>query len=703
MKKTLAIVVALLMVMTLIPVTAGAQKVESNKGRLSSTEFAPRAEATRAMRDGDIFVDGSMLSESFESTSTLDGWWVYDADQDDETWHWSTSQAEYAYDGTGFMFSYSYYNNAALDTDNWLVTPDLTIDSTGYVFSVYAMSINASWKDHFQVLVGIEGESYDDTSIYPDAWDTLIASTEAPAEYTQFTASLDAYVGETIAIAIRHKDSDELALMVDYVQVGLAGDAVDETSVTVDPATLELEVTYGAQLTATVLPENASFKTVTWTTSDPTVVAVNKNGGVLAMGVGTATVTATTHNGLTATCEVTVVAGDYDFAGNLLTYGVYDLDEGVNPYTWYWVDEFGAMEAEYEDGENKLVKGAWNPIDQLFYAYRSNSDDTMDFVSIDPFNDFAVTVITANIADNPWWMSFGFDTGVMYGGFLNFDSNDDISSFEFATIDLTTGLEDEVIMDVYNQTMGGDEAMEFLPLHCTYAGDGIFIGADYSYGDLLMYVADYQGQGFAAGFVCEDSLSATVGGVATYMQDIYLNPIDGMLYWAYVGGSCEMVVVDVYNGIAVPTGVTGIEGAEGGIECSILDGFYSITPTYTVTFYDMEGNVLDVQEVAEGEDAVAPEAPEVEGYTFVGWDADYTNVTSDLDIYPIYEQNQPAGLPGDADCNGFVNLSDLSLIYLYVLAQGDLTPQGEINADYNGDGSVGFSDISDIYMYILGL
>ena len=65
-------------------------------------------------------------------------------------------------------------------------------------------------------------------------------------------------------------------------------------------------------LTATVTPDNAENKTVTWTTSDANVATVT-NGVVTAVGAGTATITATATNGTadtsddkTATCAVTV-------------------------------------------------------------------------------------------------------------------------------------------------------------------------------------------------------------------------------------------------------------------------------------------------------------------------------------------------------------------------------------------------------------
>ena len=63
-------------------------------------------------------------------------------------------------------------------------------------------------------------------------------------------------------------------------------------SVTVSPATLSLTEGESGTLTATIAPENATDKTVTWSSSDNAVATV-EDGEVTAVGHGTAVITAT--------------------------------------------------------------------------------------------------------------------------------------------------------------------------------------------------------------------------------------------------------------------------------------------------------------------------------------------------------------------------------------------------------------------------
>lgn len=71
-----------------------------------------------------------------------------------------------------------------------------------------------------------------------------------------------------------------------------------------DAVTLDIDQTF--QLIATVLPEDAEDKTVTWISDDEAIATISETGLVTAINNGTSVITATTSNGLTATATVTV-------------------------------------------------------------------------------------------------------------------------------------------------------------------------------------------------------------------------------------------------------------------------------------------------------------------------------------------------------------------------------------------------------------
>lgn len=73
---------------------------------------------------------------------------------------------------------------------------------------------------------------------------------------------------------------------------------------------------------------------------------------------------------------------------------------------------------------------------------------------------------------------------------------------------------------------------------------------------------------------------------------------------------------------------------------------------YTVTFVDKDGNVISAVKVKEGEAAVAPEAPQVEGYEFTGWDKDFSNVTEDMTVKALYKKISGGGDGNPGGGNG---------------------------------------------------
>ena len=81
---------------------------------------------------------------------------------------------------------------------------------------------------------------------------------------------------------------------------------IGATSITLDKTSLTMKKGGEETLIATVSPEDADDKSVSWSSSNTGVATVDQNGKVKGVGGGTSTITASTANGKTATCTVTV-------------------------------------------------------------------------------------------------------------------------------------------------------------------------------------------------------------------------------------------------------------------------------------------------------------------------------------------------------------------------------------------------------------
>ena len=83
------------------------------------------------------------------------------------------------------------------------------------------------------------------------------------------------------------------------------------SQITLNKAETSISVGNSETLTATVAPENAANKALTWASSDEDVATVAPDGTVTAVKAGAATITATAADGSgkSATCTVTVIGG----------------------------------------------------------------------------------------------------------------------------------------------------------------------------------------------------------------------------------------------------------------------------------------------------------------------------------------------------------------------------------------------------------
>ena len=80
--------------------------------------------------------------------------------------------------------------------------------------------------------------------------------------------------------------------------------------------------------------------------------------------------------------------------------------------------------------------------------------------------------------------------------------------------------------------------------------------------------------------------------------------------------------------------------------CFRIKGFADEAKICKVTFTDGCGTVLSEEQVLERHAAAPPEEPEREGYKFAGWDADFDEVTDDMEINAVWEKAYDLELHG---------------------------------------------------------
>ena len=118
----------------------------------------------------------------------------------------------------------------------------------------------------------------------------------------KLTALYDALLGAIVAfnVAVAPTSNDKVVL----------SNVTPVTGVTLDKSTLSLEEGATATLNATIAPSNASYKAVSFTSSDDAIATVDDDGLVTAVAEGSAdiTVESIADGSKTAVCTLTVTA-----------------------------------------------------------------------------------------------------------------------------------------------------------------------------------------------------------------------------------------------------------------------------------------------------------------------------------------------------------------------------------------------------------
>ena len=267
--------------------------------------------------------------------------------------------------------------------------------------------------------------------VEPDTWNKVV---------TTYTYPTTAFAGSETYVTISYGGQS--------VNQPITVNAIHVTGVTLNKSSLS--ILYGETddtLVPTISPNNASDKSVSWSSDNEDVATVDENGVVTAKAVGTATITVTTtDSGKTATCVVTVTAnsekpslvetifeetfanvtnsseassntGNYDNEGWTIDGSVYDLNGYVRMAKGKGPGSLTTpIITNLRNGATLSFKArGWDSDETSFSLEGTNctlSSTTITGLPYGDSEDFAERTITINnVGDNPQ-ITFSTTTGV---------------------------------------------------------------------------------------------------------------------------------------------------------------------------------------------------------------------------------------------------------------------------------------------------
>lgn len=164
------------------------------------------------------------LEQAFESMPS--DWTTIDADGDGYNWYIgmgeNSGQGPFTsgVGGSNCIASASWDNDVVLTPDNYLVSPEFHVHSTGgYTLTWYDAAQDAEWPaEHYSVYAGTL-----ENGVFSPMGE-LFSITLSSTDFTKRSVSLDAYNGKDIRIAFRHHNcSDVFVMKIDDVKVSKDG------------------------------------------------------------------------------------------------------------------------------------------------------------------------------------------------------------------------------------------------------------------------------------------------------------------------------------------------------------------------------------------------------------------------------------------------------------------------------------------------
>ena len=283
---------------------------EEEKAKTLFTASGSDNNSIRLMIGGKyLYADGSGALRIVDSISDSGKCWHYMAEDNGTDkhllWFFNGTSGNYGYTATG---SYKYYlqydsngnftkgiadNNTAINTVN---TPKI------YLFTEQEEQIPATAIDISSTEKTIQvGENTQLTATVTPEDATGTVEWSSNTESVATVDSTGKVTGVSVGTATITATIDGLT-----AECTITVDSIPVESVTLDKTTATVMEGRTLQLNATVLPENATDKTVTWTSSNSAIASVDQTGKVTGEAVGGPVTITATAGSKSATCAVTV-------------------------------------------------------------------------------------------------------------------------------------------------------------------------------------------------------------------------------------------------------------------------------------------------------------------------------------------------------------------------------------------------------------
>lgn len=166
-------------------------------------------------------------------------------------------------------------------------------DTPGYV-----VTSKRNGRQIFMPAVGL----YNNNGLENDGFCGLYWSSALCADQSNY--ALYFYFDEEELLFDNYNRSNGLAIR----PIKIINEQVKVSSIILSPKIDTLNLNDSIRLTATVLPENATFKNLSWRSSDESIISVSSDGMLTSISEGTATITASARDGSGVSTSITMVS-----------------------------------------------------------------------------------------------------------------------------------------------------------------------------------------------------------------------------------------------------------------------------------------------------------------------------------------------------------------------------------------------------------